>query len=299
MSKFIDQVKIKASAGQGLGVLNERSNGAYNRWTNQKGETTHFSFVGEFCLDELEGGFVHLIANYKPELPKPLELLGDVSDTAMASDILECADIYGRYGATVTQARKYIEENPELVLIDGISESKGGRVWLTKCITLPALQAVIIVMMDQFRIKGYSPTHIEDSIELAAQLRKEQDEEEEMLDLKPEPKSSLSASVEKNYEDRAIARKFIQDMTTKVHLGWDAEAIECFNKAVEQIDEQKDNAYFLIAVVRGAYVISAKLPNYWETFKKVYELLVQSQGEDKAKAICVGLYQKAKSLNVL
>ena len=169
------QVKIKATPEQGLETLNERSNGAYNHWTNQAGEITYFNFVGEFCLDELEGGLVHLIANYRPDPPNHLQLLGDVSDTAMASDILEHADIYERYGATVVQARKYIEANPELVLVDSISASKGGRVWLSECRNVIALQAVIIVMVDKFRTEEYPPTHIEQSTAWSEQLKKEQD----------------------------------------------------------------------------------------------------------------------------
>ena len=118
-------------------------------------------------------------------------------------------------------------------------------------------------------------------------------------DNNPQGKSELSEFVDQQIENRKIARKFIQDFETKLAHEGEAAAIECCTNAAAVIDEYKDNSYYLIAVTRVPYMLRNQIPDYWNTFKKVYDLFLLSHGELQAKRICTGLWQEAVKLNVI
>lgn len=118
-------------------------------------------------------------------------------------------------------------------------------------------------------------------------------------DTNPQGKSVLSEFVDQQIENRKIARKFIQDFETKLAHEGEAAAIECSVKAAAAIDEHKDNSYYLISVTRVPYMLRNKIPGYWDTFKKVYDLFLLSHGELQTKKICTGPWQEAVKLNVI
>lgn len=102
-----------------------------------------------------------------------------------------------------------------------------------------------------------------------------------------------------NKDHRLVAREFIQKYETVLaRIGVDA-AKQVYQCAVAELDEHKDNAYYLIAIVRCSWMLRDQLPNYWDTFNRVYQYFVQSRGEDNARQLLVGIYQHAVANNLL
>lgn len=132
---LIDPLKITLDQAQEL--VNARSNGGLDLDTREPGEAY---VIGEWCLSEMEG-LVALLRHQANEAGAP------VIGIAEAEIIIDNeGDVIEPYGVTARQAREYFDHTQPNKL-DGITDDKGGRVWLEDAIyTLAQIEALCVLM---------------------------------------------------------------------------------------------------------------------------------------------------------
>lgn len=181
--KWQKLVAFSVSDKDALDVIEERANGTVHYcYDTETGKIASIDIQGELCLDELEAAFVYLLRHSAEPV-----LVGDHIDRLQREGIPFTRivpthplfeEIDSRHGITPSDALVFRTVNPNNeLLIEGMASSKGGRVWIDRCTSLAALQAVIVELTYYCQRRDYGVTHVEKRVEQMRELEAEQNAE--------------------------------------------------------------------------------------------------------------------------